>query len=85
MLQVVVLSQVVHDNLQGFLSLLPQMNEILGDALYSNRNVCSITQGYGIDQYFLPKTNASFRAKGVESWKSMLYDFPVQIIIGIIT
>ena len=37
--------------------------------------MCSITQGYGIDQYFFPKTNANFRVKGVESWKAMLYDF----------
>ena len=44
-------------------------------SLYANMNACSITQGYGIDQYFFPRTNASFRANGVESWKSMLYDF----------
>ena len=37
--------------------------------------MCSITQSYGISQYFLPKTNATFRAKGVASWKTMLYDF----------
>ena len=53
----------------------PQMNEMLGDALYANRNVCSITQSNGIDQYFLSKTNASLRANGVESLKSMLYYF----------
>ena len=57
------------------MDLAPGIEEMLGDALYSNRKMCSITQGYGIDQYFLPKTNASFRAKGVESWKAMLYDF----------
>ncbi|MEM0136161.1 MAG: hypothetical protein QXU18_13215, partial [Thermoplasmatales archaeon] len=51
------------------------MNEMLGDALYSNRKMCSITSMYGIDQYFLPKTNASFRSKGAESWKNMLYAF----------
>ena len=55
--------------------LCPQMDEMLGDALYSNRKMCSITQSYGIDQYFLPRTNASFRSKGVESWKNMLYNF----------
>ena len=37
--------------------------------------MCSITQGYGIDQYFFPKTNANFRVKGVESWRAMLYHF----------
>ena len=55
--------------------LCPGIEEMLGDALYSNRKMCSITQSYGIDQYFLPKTNATFRAKGVASWKAMLYDF----------
>ncbi len=53
----------------------PQIEVMLGDALYSNRKVCSITEGYGIGPYFLPKTNATFRAKGVESWKTMLYNF----------
>ena len=57
------------------MDLAPGIGEMLGDALYSNRKMCSTTQGYGIDQYFLPKTNASFRAKGVESWKAMLYHF----------
>ena len=53
----------------------PQIGVMLGDALYSNRKICSITEGYGIRPYFLPKTNATFRAKGVESWKTMLYGF----------
>ena len=42
----------------------PQIEVMLGDALYSNRKICSITEGYGIRPYFLPKTNATFRAKG---------------------
>ena len=53
----------------------PQIEMMPGDALYSNRKICSITEGYGITPYFLPKTNAMFRAKGVESWKTMLYGF----------
>ena len=53
----------------------PQIEVMLGDALYSNRKICSITKGFGIEPYFLPKTNATFRAKDVESWKTMLYDF----------
>ncbi len=57
------------------MTLAPGMDKMLGDALYSNRNMHSTTNGYGIDQYFLPKTNASFRANGVESWKKMLYNF----------
>ena len=56
-------------------SMCPKMEMMLGDALYSNRKICSIVEGYGITPYFLPKTNATFRAKGVESWKLMLYKF----------
>ena len=51
----------------------PQIEVMLGDALYSNRKICSITDEYGIEPYFLPKTNATFHAKGVASWKAMLY------------
>ena len=48
---------------------------MIGDALYANRKICSISEGYGIKPYFLLKTNATFRAKGVQSWKRMLCDF----------
>jgi transposase len=56
-------------------NLCPQIEVMLGDALYSSRKICSIVDQYGITPYFLPKTNATFRAKGVESWKAMLYRF----------
>ena len=55
--------------------LCPQIETMLGDALYSSRKICSTVDGYGITPYFLPKTNATFRAKGVPSWKTMLYGF----------
>jgi transposase len=55
--------------------LCPQIEVMLGDALYSNRKICSIVEEYGITPYFLPKTNATFRSKGVASWKTMLYSF----------
>ena len=53
----------------------PQIETMLRDALYSSRKICSTVDGYGITPYFLPKTNATFRAKGVPSWKTMLYGF----------
>ena len=56
-------------------NLCPQIEVMLGDALYSNRKICSIVEEYGITPYFLPKTNATFRSKGVASWKAMLYGF----------
>ncbi len=42
---------------------------MLGDSLYANRNACALTDSYGITPHFLPKSNATFRAKGVRSWK----------------
>jgi transposase len=55
--------------------LCPQISVMLGDALYSNRKICSIIEEYGITPYFLPRTNATLRARGVESCKTMLYHF----------
>ncbi|MCL4336080.1 MAG: hypothetical protein M1344_02475 [Candidatus Thermoplasmatota archaeon] len=55
------------------MELCPGIDEMLGNALYSNRNACSIMDAYGIVPYFLPKTNATLRAKGGPSWKLMLY------------
>ncbi|OWP57078.1 MAG: hypothetical protein B2I17_02650 [Thermoplasmatales archaeon B_DKE] len=55
--------------------LCPQIEVMLGDALYANRKICSMVDAYGIEPYFLPKTNATFHAKGVASWKAMLYKF----------
>ncbi len=63
------------DTMAQAVSLCPQMEVMLGDALYSNRKICSIVDGYGITPYFLPKTNTTFMAKGVASWKAMLYKF----------
>ncbi len=51
----------------------PGIDTMLGDALYANRNICSLTDSYGLNMYFLPKTNSTFRAGGVPSWKRMLY------------
>ncbi|MCL5785440.1 MAG: hypothetical protein M1151_02065 [Candidatus Thermoplasmatota archaeon] len=41
------------------MELCPGIGEMLDDALYSNRNACSILDAYGIVPYFLPKTNVS--------------------------
>ncbi len=63
------------DIMSQTMALTPGIVEMLGDALYSARNILSITEKYGIGAYFLPKANATFRAKGAGSWKTMLYDF----------
>lgn len=63
------------DTMTRTVDMCPQMEVMLGDVLYSNRKMCYITEKYGITPYFLPKTNATFRAKCAESWKMMLYGF----------
>ena len=57
------------------LRMCPHIEKMLGIASYPNRKICSITGGYGIKPYFPPKTNVTFRAKSVESWKNKLYSF----------
>jgi hypothetical protein len=42
---------------------------------YGTRRATAMIRRSGIRAYFLPKTNATFHAKGVESWKTMLYSF----------
>ena len=48
---------------------------MLGYTLYSNTKVCFITEVYGITMNFLPKTNTTFRAKGIQLGKMIMYDF----------
>ncbi len=50
-----------------------EISTMLGDALYGNRKACSIVSDLGIKPYFMPKSNATFRAKGVASWSEMMY------------
>jgi transposase len=64
-----------HAITEDTVSMCPCIGIMLGDALYSKRKICSITESYGIMPYFMPKTNATFRSGGVQSWKMMLYDF----------
>ena len=55
--------------------LCPSIETMLGDALYISRDACSLVDSYGVKPYFFPKRNVTFDAKGVPSWKMMLYDF----------
>ncbi len=45
----------------------PGMETMLGNALYPNREICYITKIYGINAFFMPKTNATFRSNGIPS------------------
>ena len=53
----------------------PGMETVLGDALYSTRNACSMVSQYGARPYFFPKVNSIFMSHGVPSWKEMMYEF----------
>ena len=53
----------------------PGMGTVLGDALYSTRNACSLVAGYGARPYFFPKVNSTYMSHGVPSWKEMMYSF----------
>jgi len=54
-------------------NMFPQIEIRLGDALYSNRRMCSITEKYGITRYILSEKNPTFHAIGAKSWKMMIY------------
>jgi transposase len=43
------------------------------DGVYANRVACALLEEREITPYFLPRSNATFRSKGVALWKSMLY------------
>ena len=46
---------------------------LYGDGIYANRVACGLIEQQKIAAYFLPKSNATFKSKGVPLWKSMLY------------
>jgi transposase len=52
----------------------PAFDTLCGDGLYANRVVCALLQEYAIAPFLLPRSNVTFRSKGVALWKNMLYD-----------
>jgi len=52
----------------------PKFDTLCGDGLYANRVVCALLQEHGVDAFVLPRSNVTFRSKGVALWKNMLYD-----------
>lgn len=72
------------DHSLGELSLLPSvlsqthgnchsMENVLGDSLYANRQVCRLIASYGAKPFLFPRTNSTFMSHGVPSWSEMLY------------
>lgn len=51
----------------------PQINTILGDGIYANRKSCAVAENYKITPFFLPKSNVTFKSRGVKAWKDMLH------------
>ena len=55
------------------LSNCPGFDTLFGDGIYANRVACALLETPKVTPFFLPKSNATFRSKGVPLWKSMLY------------
>ncbi len=51
----------------------PNFNTLSADGLYANRIVCAELENHNITPYILPRSNVTFRPKGVQLWKHMLY------------
>lgn len=51
----------------------PEFDTLCGDAIYANRVACALLEGYEVTPFFMPKSNVTFRSKGVPLWKQMLY------------
>ena len=51
----------------------PKFDTLAADGLYANRIVCAFLEEHGITPYLLPKSNVTFKPKGVQLWKDMLY------------
>lgn len=51
----------------------PNFNALSADGLYANRIVCAVLEEHDIVPYLLPKSNVTFKPKGVPLWKQMLY------------
>jgi len=51
----------------------PKFDTLCGDGIYANRVACALLEEAEIAPFFLPKSNVTFRSKGVPLWKSMLY------------
>ena len=51
----------------------PNFNTLAADGLYANRMVCAFLEDHEISPYLLPRSNVTFRPKGVQLWKDMLH------------
>lgn len=51
----------------------PGFDTLCGDGIYANRVACALLEEPEVTPLFLPKSNVTFRSKGVPLWKSMLY------------
>jgi len=53
----------------------PNFDILFGDGVYANRVACALLEETSVTPYFLPKSNVTFRSKGVPSWLKMLISF----------
>lgn len=52
----------------------PKFDTLAADGLYANRVVCAFLEKHDIIPYLLPRSDATFKPKGVLLWKQMLLD-----------
>ena len=61
------------DVVKETLSNCPRFDTLCGDGIYANRVACALLEEPEVTPLFLPKSNVTFRSKGVPLWKGMLY------------
>jgi len=50
----------------------PMFDTLCGDGIYASRVACALLEEAAITPFFMPRSNVTFRSRGVPSWMSML-------------
>jgi len=50
----------------------PRFDTLCGDGIYASRVACALLEEAAITPFFMPRSNVTFRSRGVRSWMSML-------------
>src|SRR5450756_1866857 len=51
----------------------PNLENALGDGIYSARWITDLVAKSNVTPYFLPKSNVTFQSKGFDGWYDMLF------------
>jgi transposase len=50
----------------------PMFDTLCGDGIYASRVACALLEASAITPFFMPRSNVTFRSRGVPLWMSML-------------